>query len=410
MDYLTTNVIATDISSTGMSSRVWYTQPCAIGEFSRGGQSNKDYRRRIRLGQVLPVTRYGVQRISCHPGSFGYQTETNRYGEAFKLEWFESVAPQRPSLTMDLGLQSQLYNKIRNAQYGRGSSPPNLGVTVGEAHESIRMIGTTARSLASAFESVRKGDPIGAAKALGVVANDAARRKVPKVKTDGASALSSAWLSLKYGWEPLLKDVKSYAEYAAKQQQNLESRIKRRVTATKTLNSREFYEFDGQGKGQELYESSCTHRLGASWIEVEKPSTAYELGLTNPALIAWELMRYSFVVDWFMPIGTWLTSFDVFHGKTDVQGWYSWKYQSTQTKAVYGPSRGYAAAWGHAEGTNKGYYREPFAVSEFQWSPPPAAPIIPGIGAISFAQDSVFGQSVSHVLSGISLLQQAFKR
>lgn len=41
---------------------------------------------------------------------------------------------------------------------------------------------------------------------------------------------------------------------------------------------------------------------------VSDPSvvTAGELGLTNPALVAWELVPYSFVVDWFLPIGDWL--------------------------------------------------------------------------------------------------------
>jgi len=30
-------------------------------------------------------------------------------------------------------------------------------------------------------------------------------------------------------------------------------------------------------------------------------------GITNPALLAWELVPYSFVVDWFYPVGDWLS-------------------------------------------------------------------------------------------------------
>jgi hypothetical protein len=32
------------------------------------------------------------------------------------------------------------------------------------------------------------------------------------------------------------------------------------------------------------------------------------LGLINPLEIVWELLPYSFVVDWFLPIGNWLSS------------------------------------------------------------------------------------------------------
>ncbi|UUW21163.1 MAG: maturation protein [Sanya fiers-like virus 2] len=41
---------------------------------------------------------------------------------------------------------------------------------------------------------------------------------------------------------------------------------------------------------------------------------AQQLGLSNPALLAWEVLPYSFVVDWFLGIGTFLRQFGVFHG------------------------------------------------------------------------------------------------
>lgn len=38
------------------------------------------------------------------------------------------------------------------------------------------------------------------------------------------------------------------------------------------------------------------------------------LGLTNPLDVAWEVLPFSFVVDWFIPIGNWLNVLDAMHG------------------------------------------------------------------------------------------------
>jgi len=45
-------------------------------------------------------------------------------------------------------------------------------------------------------------------------------------------------------------------------------------------------------------------------------SSAEQLGLANPAVVAWEVMPYSFIIDWFIPIGTYLQSLTVFNGFT----------------------------------------------------------------------------------------------
>lgn len=38
----------------------------------------------------------------------------------------------------------------------------------------------------------------------------------------------------------------------------------------------------------------------------EQMSAARQLGLVDPATVVWELIPYSFVVDWFLPIGSYL--------------------------------------------------------------------------------------------------------
>jgi hypothetical protein len=45
------------------------------------------------------------------------------------------------------------------------------------------------------------------------------------------------------------------------------------------------------------------------------------LGLLNPLSLAWELLPYSFVIDWFLPIGDYLAATTASAGMTWVNGW-----------------------------------------------------------------------------------------
>jgi len=57
------------------------------------------------------------------------------------------------------------------------------------------------------------------------------------------------------------------------------------------------------------------------WIEVNSQSltAAQQAGLTNPALVAWELVPYSFVFDWVCSVGDWLTALTALNGLTIVR-------------------------------------------------------------------------------------------
>lgn len=58
-------------------------------------------------------------------------------------------------------------------------------------------------------------------------------------------------------------------------------------------------------------------------------STLQQLGVTNPLLLAWELVPYSFIADWFIPVGDYLQSLDRFLGKEFVKGCISKTIQTT---------------------------------------------------------------------------------
>jgi len=62
-----------------------------------------------------------------------------------------------------------------------------------------------------------------------------------------------------------------------------------------------------------------------------------QTGFTNPINLAWEVLPYSFVVDWFIPIGPYLESLSAWDGLVFLDGW-----RSQTTKLYTNWSVGYS--------------------------------------------------------------------
>jgi len=105
-------------------------------------------------------------------------------------------------------------------------------------------------------------------------------------------------LALQYGWKPLLADIKNSAEaFEAITAPPREQKIRvshsiRRVgnpSASPTASV-------GTGK--------FVHTKRYSVTISETLPAARSLGLLDPMAVAWELVPFSFVADWFIPIGS----------------------------------------------------------------------------------------------------------
>jgi hypothetical protein len=154
---------------------------------------------------------------------------------------------------------------------------------------------------------LRRRDFAGAARTLGL------RKKKP---SRAGLDLTQKWLELQYGWKPLLSDVYGATEALANR-----DRGDWRVTGKGT----QFVKVEGS-----IDESSDPNGWDSGYGEYHGRRGVYvridalpqndlllamsQLGLTNPLLIAWELVPYSFVVDWFLPIGSYLDSLDAMLG------------------------------------------------------------------------------------------------
>lgn len=120
----------------------------------------------------------------------------------------------------------------------------------------------------------------------------------------GLQDMGSAWLAWHFGVEPLIKDIFAAAEIL----QAGPIPKHRVVGSAKGANA---YNFEGTGYNNwtinEAYQ--LRSRIGA-FIEVTNPNLhlANSLGLLNPAAVAWELVPWSFVLDWFGSFGAWLNA------------------------------------------------------------------------------------------------------
>lgn len=182
----------------------------------------------------------------------------------------------------ELKFQNKIFSKIHQSSF-------NAGFAIAESDKTLRMIGDAARSVASAIHYARQGNLAATANSLGINITN------PK---SVVTSFSKLWLGLQYGVKPLLSDVYSGAEAIA----NIQNRVPRhQVSHTQT-------KFDSSVYSPGNIEIQSFRKLSRKRVVTfeSEPNSFAGLGLLNPAAIAWELVPYSFVADWFLPIGAYL--------------------------------------------------------------------------------------------------------
>lgn len=120
--------------------------------------------------------------------------------------------------------------------------------------------------------------------------------------------IAGKYLEYVYGLAPLMQDIHSVATLA-KEQANGPLLMSARKTAKRDL-SRSEIKFENFSSWINEYFEQMTGKSRTSCSLYAKLSENYagtrtlnQLGLTNPASLIWELVPYSFAVDWFLPIG-----------------------------------------------------------------------------------------------------------
>ncbi len=224
--------------------------------------------------------------------------------------------------------QAKLADRVRG-------DAPNLAVDVAQGRQTMQMVFGALRSFSSCALALRRGDFVKAARSLGVN---------PRASKLRVNDVAGRWLELQYGWLPTLSDIYALCELW-EQQSSAPQKFKyvgraREVLKQESSVSPSFYSVPAVSKVRCRIEAELLENL----------SFQRSLGLYDPLSILWEILPWSFVIDWFIPIGTWLDSGNIIpelKGRFLTTFSYDYTYEGVQSKTS-GPvsSRGASTA-GH---------------------------------------------------------------
>jgi hypothetical protein len=241
----------------------------------------------------------------------------------------------------------------------------NLPVAIAEAAKTIDLITGTASRVYSAYRNFRRGRFKGVAKDLGI----------------SPSVVHKTWLEYKYGWMPLLMDVKKTAEFVAQQSVGrpiyLTGVGRAEASASTHVSSINVNGWLSNGKASVSSTGTSKREVKVKiYTRVSNPRAAQlqQLGLTNPALVAWELVPFSFVFDWFISVGDYLQGISSLHGLTVDRAMTSSIETYDVAQVISEPSRedastSYGGFHTHLRGESRDYRRGSISVSAAAISP-----------------------------------------
>lgn len=174
--------------------------------------------------------------------------------------------------------------------------------------------------------------------------------------------LSKGYLLWTYGIAPIIQDIYEVVHHTANHylnhRQTFKARHKNKVTVVgEVLDGWPDYTFSAR------WNAACSYRCQIS-VNMEIPddplTNVTRLTTLNPVAVAWELVPYSFVVDWFYNIGSYVRDLEtaLMYNSYFSGGYVSYSYKeeahiTASRKAQYLPSYGTISAQGQWTGLNR---------------------------------------------------------
>jgi hypothetical protein len=211
---------------------------------------------------------------------------------------------------VDAGLITLARNSILS-QLSKGDL--QLGETLGEVRQTGNMLAVRLAQLLRAFRALRQRNYSEAATILGVG------------KPPSSKSLANAWLEMMYGWKPLMTDIYNGA-HAIQELLNMPTAMQYAYSSpTKQDKPTTTWRYKLEGSFLTGVEMKVYYGIDDPWKHGMQ-----QLGISNPLHIAWNLLPLSFVVDWFVSVGSFLEGLSAPHGLSFAYG-----YQTLYVRGEY---------------------------------------------------------------------------
>jgi len=234
---------------------------------------------------------------------------------------FPTSAPPTWFLAVDPSIREGLFNNCLEKMV---DSKFNLLTSIVEFRKTAEHLANTASRITAAVRHVKRGRFRLAAAELAIVKPPGASR---------SKTWAENWLEYKYGWMPLILDAHGIALHLATMLDE-ESPILGTRSRFENVSSKS----TGGTTDLNTFRCSWTAR---ERLEVRYQATLYyrteylsllnlqRLGLLDPGATAWEAVPFSFVADWFAPIGEWLSLMNAWQGLRFAGGCYTTTQKAT---------------------------------------------------------------------------------
>lgn len=224
-----------------------------------------------------------------NPYSMGLSQESDQLGSTACLPVSTlSHTPVAWPTYREMNLQSKLVKHIKGHEF-------NLAVNLAQANKVVQMCASTIGHMCRALYALKGGHVAVALRELGVTGS---------TRPLHSSDVSGRWLEMQYGWLPTVKDcfeaAKAFEELSMGRSARVSAVQKHEVPIDGSA-SPSLYTCPGWSKSSKRIVCELSEEL----------SFGRSLGLTDPLSVAWEIIPYSFVFDWFLPVGTYLENLNV---------------------------------------------------------------------------------------------------
>lgn len=240
-------------------------------------------------------TKWGVAEIMTPAWTYGWKYFTKVHDST--RGWWPLEGPAIVA-SEPIDPMNRLIGKFR-------AEVPNIANMLGEYRETADMFAHAGRQVLQSLWLARHGHIVAACEAIGIA--------LAPLKRNGKKSVSNAYLQWHFGVSTMLGDL--HQALLELQNETLNARplitrqqVRQRVEENKTIE----YPFGNFGGVISRNAISRWDKILIGYVEWNSNEVrlAADHGITNPVATAWELLWSSYIVDWIIDVGSWLTALD----------------------------------------------------------------------------------------------------